>query len=90
MKEKAEKCFLEYYPPKMHLTRDKHDRELQVFSLDQMLDFATVFAQQEVNNALQEAAKIQDHLRCEHFDDPNEDEIVYNAILSLQIKDNQK
>lgn len=37
----------------------------------------------QVEAKLREAAKLQDHLRFEHFDNPDEDEIVYNAILSL-------
>ena len=41
----AEDFYKEYYPPKMHLFRDKTDRELQIFSIDQMIDFAERFAE---------------------------------------------
>ena len=36
----AEDFYKEYYPPKMHLFRDKSDRQLQIFGIDDMIDFA--------------------------------------------------
>ena len=36
----AEDFYKEYYPPKMHLFRDKSDRQLQIFGVDDMINFA--------------------------------------------------
>ena len=36
----AEDFYKEYYPSKMHLFRDKSDRQLQIFGIDDMINFA--------------------------------------------------
>jgi len=36
----AEDFYKQYYPPKMHLFRDKTDRSLYLFNIDQMINFA--------------------------------------------------
>ena len=36
----AEDFYKEYYPPKMHLFRDKTDRSLSLFNIDDMINFA--------------------------------------------------
>ena len=59
------------------------DNEEFWIDYEDFIKYAERYATVKVTSALQEAAKIQDHLRSEHFDNPDEDEIVYNAILSL-------
>ena len=60
----AEVFYKEYYPPKMHLFRDKFDRELQIFSIDQMIDFAEEYNKAKTSNKQEmERPKIKDNYR---------------------------
>ena len=40
----AEDFYKEYYPSKMHLFRDKSDRQLQIFGIEDMIKFAEEYA----------------------------------------------
>ena len=43
----------------MHLFRDKHDRDLQVFNVDQMLDFAEQYSKALLEEAAEKATIIE-------------------------------
>ena len=45
----AEDFYKEYYPPKMHLFRDKTDRSLFLFNIDDMINFAEEYHKKKLN-----------------------------------------
>ena len=55
----AEDFYKKNYPPKMHLFRDKSDRQLQIFGVDDMINFA-----EEYHNA-KKLAKEKDYCKCD-------------------------
>jgi len=45
----AEDFYKKYYPSKMHLFRDKSDRQLQIFGIDDMINFADEYHKKKLN-----------------------------------------
>ena len=58
----AEDFYKEYYPPKMHLFRDKTDRRLCIFNIDDMLNFAELFAELKGKELLNDVLKEKQEL----------------------------
>ena len=68
----AEDFYKEYYPSKMHLFRDKFDRQLQIFGVDDIIDFAEEYHKKKLLSELAKAKALTEHLsqeeRNEYFD----------------------
>ena len=45
----AEDFYKEYYPPIMHLFRDESDRQLQIFGIDDMINFAEEYHKKKLS-----------------------------------------
>jgi len=54
----AEDFYKEYYPSKMHLFRDKFDRQLQIFGIDDIINFAEEYHKNKL-------AKPKDYCTCD-------------------------
>ena len=68
----AEDFYKQYYPPKMHLFRDKTDRSLSLFNIDDMINFAEEYHKKKLLSELAKAKALTEHLsqeeRNEYFD----------------------
>jgi len=54
----AEDFYKKNYPPKMHLFRDKSDRQLQIFGVDDMINFAEEYHKKKLNKQPMEEKKV--------------------------------